>query len=136
MTSASRPYSLASGEGKTLPTPAGGQVTIKVRGSDSADRVSILEFEVPVGGGPRLHVHEATEECIYVLHGELRVQLGDEFHRAPTGSCVFIPRQLPHRFENIGADAASLLAVYTPSGIEEFFESFARGRGPSGGSVS
>ncbi len=127
MSEPAQPFSLAPGEGRVLPTPAGGQVTFKVRGEESSGTVSVLEFEVPAGAGPRLHVHEEAEECIYVLHGELRIQLGDEAHDAPVGSCVFIPRGLPHRFLNVGEERASLLAVYTPGGIEDFFESFAAG---------
>lgn len=125
MSEPARAFSLAPGEGKTLPTPAGGRVTFKVRGDDSSGRASLFEFEVPAGAGPRRHVHEETEECIYVLRGELRVELGDEVHEVPAGSCLFIPRGLPHCFQNIGSNSASLLAVYTPAGIEEFFENFA-----------
>ena len=125
MTEPGRPFSLEPGGGRALPTPVGGQVTFKVRGDDSSGRVSLCEFEVPAGAGPRRHVHEEAEECIYVLRGEIRVELGDEAHEAPTGSCVFIPRGLTHCFQNTGSESASLLAVYTPAGIEAFFESFA-----------
>lgn len=123
-----RPFTLAPGDGETLPTPAGGHVTFKVRRRDSSGRVSVLQFEVPADAGPRRHVHEEADECIYVLHGRLRLQLGDETHDARTGSCVFIPRGTPHHFRNLGRDPASLLAVYTPSsGIERFIEDFAAG---------
>jgi len=127
MTEPTQPYSLAPGGGRIVPTPAGGQVAFKVRGKDSSGTVSVPEFEVPAGAGPRPHVHEEAEECIYVLHGELRIQLGDETHNARAGTCIFIPRGTPHHFQNVGQDPASLLAVYTPGGIEEFFEDFAAG---------
>lgn len=129
MSDATPSFSLAPGNGRTLPTPAGGQVTFKVRSKDSSGKVSVFEFEIPPGAGPRPHVHEVAEECIYVLRGELRIQLGDETHDAPAGSCTFIPHGTPHHFRNVGPDRASMLAVYTPGGIEEFFESFAAGVG-------
>ncbi len=125
MEESTQPFSRGPGEGRALPTPVGGRVTFKLTGDESSNSISLFEFEVPAGTGPRLHVHEEREECIYVLSGELRVQLGDEVQEAPTGSCVFIPRGLPHRFQNVGDDEARLLGVYTPGGIEEFFESFA-----------
>ena len=127
MSEPTQPFSLAPGKGRILPTPAGGQVTFKVRGTDSSGTVSVLEFEVPAGAGPRLHVHGQAEECIYVLHGRLRIQLGGETHDARAGSCVFIPRGTPHHFQNVGHDRATLLGVYTPGGIEAFFEGFAAG---------
>ena len=91
MSDAIKQFTLASGEGRTLPTPAGGQVTFKVLSEDSSGAFSLLEFNVPAGAGPRLHVHEATEECIYVLQGQLQIQLGDAVHDADAGSCIFIP---------------------------------------------
>ena len=53
-----QPFSLAPGEGQVFPTPAGGQVTFKVRAVESSGKVSVAEFEVPAGAGPRLHVHQ------------------------------------------------------------------------------
>ena len=125
MSEPAQPFSLAPGEGKAFPTPVGGQVTFKVRGVESSGGVSVAEFDVPAGAGPRLHVHEQAEECIYVLRGELRVQLGDEAHDATAGSCVFVPRGLPHCFRNVGEEHALVLGVYTPAGIEGFFENVA-----------
>lgn len=122
-----RPFRLGPGEGTSFPTPAGGQVTFKVRAVESSGKISVAEFTVPAGAGPRLHVHENAEECIYVLRGELLVQLGDESHNAIARSCVFIPRGLPHRFQNVDERPASLLAVYSPGGIEAFFEDFTPG---------
>lgn len=120
-----RAFSRSAGEGRALPTPAGGRVTFKVTANESSDAISLFEFEVPAGAGPRLHVHEERDECIYVLSGELQVQLGDATHEATAGSCVFIPRGVQHRFLNVGEGRATLLGIYTPGGIEEFFENFA-----------
>lgn len=122
------PFRVAPGGGRALRTPAGGQVRFKVRAAESSGRISIAEFEVPAGAGPRRHVHEDADECIYVLESELLVQLGNEAHHAPSRSCVFIPRGLPHSFRNVGEAPASLLAVYSPGGIEEFFENVAVGK--------
>ncbi len=127
MNKPAQPFSIAPGGGRTLATPEGGQVALKVRGEDSSGMVSVLEFELPAGAGPRPHVHEETEECIYVLRGELRIHLGDETHDAPAGTCIFIPRGTPHHFQNVGQDRASLLGVFTPGGIDEWFEGFAAG---------
>lgn len=127
MSERAQPFNLAPGLGRVLPTPAGGQVTFKVRAEESSAGFSVLEFEVPAGAGPRPHVHEEREEFIYVLEGGIRIQLGDAKNDAPTGSCIFIPRGLLHGFRNVEDRRARLLAVYQPGGIEEFFEEFAAG---------
>ena len=129
MNQPSLPFSRLTGEGRTLPTPAGGRVTFKVQGNESSGSLSIFEFEIPPGAGPRLHVHEEREESIFVLRGELEVQLGDELHQAAQGATVFIPRGVQHRFRNVSDDHAVFLGIYSPGGIEEFFENFAATQG-------
>jgi uncharacterized RmlC-like cupin family protein len=44
---------------------------------------------------------------------------------APAGSFVFVPRGTPHNFQNVGSDAARILVMFTPAGMERFFERFA-----------
>ena len=126
MNEPAQPLSLAPGEGKAFRHQPG-HVTFKLRGVEWSGNVSVAEFQVPAGAGPRLHVHEEVDECIYFLRGELQVQLGLDAHDATAGSFVFIPRGLSHCFRNVGEERVSLLAVYSPSGIEQFFENFAAG---------
>lgn len=45
---------------------------------------------------------------------------------APTGSFTFIPRGTEHCFRNMGEEPARLLVLFTPSGMERFFEDFAK----------
>jgi uncharacterized RmlC-like cupin family protein len=60
-----------------------------------------------------------------VLAGELRFRLGDDVATAAAGSFVFVPRRTPHRFQNVGAQPARIIVVFTPSGMERFFDRFA-----------
>jgi Cupin domain len=60
-----------------------------------------------------------------VIEGDLRFSLDGELHSATTGSFVFVPRRAPHCFQNIGAEPAGLLVLFTPAGIERFFDRFA-----------
>jgi hypothetical protein len=41
-----------------------------------------------------------------------------------TGSFVFVPRGTPHAFQNVGDTPARLLVMFTPSGMERFFDEF------------
>jgi quercetin dioxygenase-like cupin family protein len=113
------------GEGTTIEGPAGGPLTFKVRGEQTGGALTALENEIAPGDGPPLHTHAAEDEAWYVISGELRFQLGDERAAAPAGSFVFVPRGTPHCFVNAGSDPARILVLFTPSGMERFFDRFA-----------
>ena len=111
----------------------GGRITLKVRSNDTHGAVTVLESVAASGEGPPLHVHAGEDEVVYTLDGTLRFRLGDELHPAPAGSSVFIPRGLPHTWQNVGDRQARLLAVFTPAAamLETFFERYAEVVGES-----
>ena len=41
-----------------------------------------------------------------------------------------MPRGSPHCFKNVGAEPARILVMFTPAGMETFFERFAAAEGP------
>ena len=116
---------LGPGEGTTIEGPAGGPLTFKVRGEQTGGSLTAFENVVAPGDGPPLHTHASEDEAWYVIAGELRFQLGDERAAAPAGSFVFVPRGTPHCFVNAGAEPARILVLFTPSGMERFFDRFA-----------
>ena len=61
---------------------------------------------------------------MYVLDGRLRFRLADDMSEAPAGSFVFIPKGLPHTWQNVGEEPARILFVFTPAaaGMMRFFE--------------
>ena len=120
-----RALDVGPGEGTTIQGPAGGPLTFKVRGEQSGGALTAFENTVAPGDGPPLHVHAAEDEAWYVLEGDLRFRLGDELRAAPEGSFVFVPRGVAHCFQNIGDAPARVLVLFTPSGMERFFERFA-----------
>ena len=113
------------GEGVTLQGPAGGPLTFKARGAETNGALTALENLVAPGEGPPLHLHAYEDESWYVLEGLLRFQIGDEISRVPAGSFVFVPRGTRHCFQNIGDEEARILVLFTPSGMERFFDRFA-----------
>jgi quercetin dioxygenase-like cupin family protein len=122
---ASVPVVVRPGAGLTVQGPVGGPLTFKVRGEQTSGRLTVFEVTVAPGDGPPLHVHANEDEAWYVLEGELRFRLGAEVHVAPRGSFVFAPCGVPHSFHNVGEVAARLLTLFTPSGMETFFDRFA-----------
>ena len=61
------------------------------------------------------------------VEGTFRVRLEDAVHDAPAGTFVFVPKDVPHTWQNSGDASGHLLALFTPAsqGMEEFFERFA-----------
>jgi quercetin dioxygenase-like cupin family protein len=119
------PIALGPGEGTTIEGPAGGPLTFKVRGEQTGGSLTAFENVIAPGDGPPLHVHASEDEAWYVIAGELRFQLGEERAAAPAGSFVFVPRGTPHGFVNAGSEPARILVLFTPSGMERFFDRFA-----------
>lgn len=116
------PFVVLPGEGETVRGPAGGPATFKARAETTGGTFTALENTVAPGRGPALHLHVREDEMYYVIHGLLDFRAGGHAFEAPTGSFVFIPRGTAHQFRNVGAEPARLLVMFTPAGMERFFE--------------
>jgi quercetin dioxygenase-like cupin family protein len=121
-----RPVALGPGEGATIEGPAGGPLTFKLRGEQTGGSLTAFENVIAPGDGPPLHTHDHEDEAWYVLAGTLRFRLADVDAQAPQGSFVFVPRGTPHCFTNAGTEPARILVLFTPSGMERFFDRFAQ----------
>ena len=125
MSERARPVVVAPGEGVTVQGPAGGPLTFKVRGEQTGGALTAIENVIAPGDGPPVHVHANEDEAWYVLEGRLRFKLGEEMAEAPAGTFVFVPRGTPHAFQNVGKAPARMLVLFTPAGMERFFDAFA-----------
>ena len=113
------------GEGEHSRSPLGGDVTYIVRGEQSSGALAALEAVNPAGEGPPLHVHTREDEVVYVLEGEIRWKLGDQLSLTGPGSLVFIPRGVPHTWQNVGDGDCRMLITFAPAGMEGFFDRLA-----------
>ena len=122
-----RAIHLAPGDGVTVKNPLGGPLTFKVSGRQTNGTLTAFESVAAPGEGPPLHVHATEDEVLYALEGTLRFKLDDEVQTAPAGAFVFIPRGVPHTWQNVGEAPARILVIFTPAaaGMERFFERFA-----------
>ncbi len=126
MASQVRAFVVLDGEGQKIQGPAGGPATIKARAETTNGTFTALENIVAPNQGPPEHIHVREDEIYYILAGQIRFKVDQEFLDAPTGSLVFIPRGTAHCFQNVGQDPARLLVMFTPAGMERFFEGTAR----------
>ncbi|OLD25780.1 MAG: hypothetical protein AUJ02_04240 [Chloroflexi bacterium 13_1_40CM_3_65_12] len=104
----------------------GNQVVFKVEGAQTSGAFSIIEDIYPSGNFTPPHRHLKTDEVGYVLEGELGVMVAEEDFQAGPGSFFIRPKGVPHALWNITDRPVRLLDVYTPAGIESWYEELAR----------
>jgi quercetin dioxygenase-like cupin family protein len=101
-----------------------GQLTIRFRvvGEESNGSVAMFEVEVPPGARvPAPHSHDAYEETMYGLEGEITWTIDGTPHVTGPGETVCIKRGEVHGFTNEGDVTARQLAVVTPAVIGPAF---------------
>jgi quercetin dioxygenase-like cupin family protein len=116
---------LRPGEGLSVANPVGGSITFKLRGHETQGALLALETVAAPGEGPPMHTHADEDEFLYVLEGRFQFRLEDEISEGPAGMCMYIRRGVPHTWRNTSGGPARMLAVFTPAGMERFFEQFA-----------
>src|SRR3989454_9764067 len=119
-----RPIVLPPGGGKVLHV-LGNQWRLLASREETGAPIAVLEGTFRPKTGAPMHVHRQHEETFYVLEGEFTFQLGTQTVQAPAGTFVFVPRDVPHAFENRGNQPGRVLGIMTPGGYEKFFEEVA-----------
>jgi len=88
----------------------------------------------PHTAGPGLHVHSREDEAVFVISGTMTFVVGERRFESGPGSLVWLPREVPHVFANLGEDPVWAFGTITPSGLEGMFkeqaEYFAGLQGP------
>lgn len=121
-----RAFVIPPGGGEAIRGPVGGAALIKAGTAATNGSLALVENVIPPLQGPPRHVHAREDEAWYVLEGDLRFRADDKLFSAPAGSFVFVPRGTEHCFQNIGDVPARVLVMFTPSGMERFFEQHAQ----------
>jgi mannose-6-phosphate isomerase-like protein (cupin superfamily) len=68
------------------------------------------------GEGAADHVHFSHDEIFLIVEGTYELTVGDRTSVAGPSTIVFIPRNIVHRFENIGETTACMLDWSLPGG--------------------
>jgi quercetin dioxygenase-like cupin family protein len=119
-----RPIALQPDEGEAL-WFMGMLATIKASTEGTGGQFAVIEHAGPQNSGSPLHVHHREDEWFYVLEGELTVWVDGQVIRAPAGSFVFGPKDMPHTFMVSAPEGARFLLVTEPAGFESFMRSSA-----------
>ncbi|MFW2334240.1 cupin domain-containing protein [Ilumatobacter sp.] len=102
--------------------------SVKVSAGASATRMSAVEFTAPRGFGPPLHVHREEDEIMYVIDGEIRLDLDGESHVVTRGAVASLPHGIPHIFQVL-SDEARFLTVTSGATAHPTFDAFVRALG-------
>src|SRR5258708_38516595 len=88
---------------------------VKIAGSDVEGRTAVFHLTVPSMGGPPLHRHHREDEWLYVLDGEITIQIDGERAVAGPGTMAFAARGTVHAFQNFQKTAAQMLVGVAPA---------------------
>lgn len=110
---------------------ASGLARVRVVGPEhGAVHTDLAAVALAAGGWLAPHVH-AFEEAIYVLAGELVLDLGGAVHRLTSGDYALIPTGLRHALGNAGGETNRFLSLASPQRLgpdagrqDTFFEPF------------
>jgi len=102
-------------------------VRFLVEGAETGGAAALFEFDVAEGTpAPPAHSHDSWEETIYGLRGTLTWTVDGVATDVGPGEVLCIRRGVVHRFENLGTEAATQLAVVTPGVLgPEYFRDLA-----------
>ena len=95
---------------------ADGGISYRQVGANLAARAIQLiheRYEPGAGTGRHALTHEG-EECGIVLHGRLRVTVGNEVATLKAGDAYYFRSSQPHTFENPGSEPCELITACTP----------------------
>src|SRR6201987_2649191 len=101
----------------------GTTIDCKVSGKDTGGDMCVLA--VNNTGWPR-HVNRDQDEWIYIVDGEVDLEIGKKRFHLGTCESMFIPRNIEHAWAAVSFPA-KIINTYQPAGkIEEFFQVLAK----------
>src|SRR5262249_8549760 len=107
---------------QALPLTAFGlDLKILLTSESTAGTISVLMGWHKPGEGPPDHLHSNQEEVFFILEGAYEVTAGGETATAGPGTIIFIPRNVVHRFKNVGDKTACMLDWSLPGGQDHYF---------------
>ena len=100
---------------------AGSLIRMLSAGCDTAGEMAGIECIIQRGLEPPPHAHTREDEAVFVVDGDVEFTIGRRRVRPQPGEWVFLPKGVRHSF-TLRSEHAHLLMMFTPSGIENYFE--------------
>ena len=129
-----QPVIHAAGEGDRRWFFGGGVHTWKVHAEQSGGAFFMFEDEMTQGKMTPWHTHPESDETIYILEGEIEVNIDGDQRVIGAGSTCMTPRGVPHSFRVL-SPTARMLAFQTPGTAEAFYWGASEPAGEADGAV-
>jgi quercetin dioxygenase-like cupin family protein len=95
--------------------------SVKLSGNETAGQFALVEHTCTKAGSIPLHLHEEEAETLYVVEGEIELQIGESITRLGPGVTVHLPKRAPHAYRVIGDLPCRILHAFHPAGLENYF---------------
>ena len=102
--------------------PFGLDVKVLLSTEATGGAISVLMGRIKPGEGPGDHVHFNKEEIFFIVEGTFELTVDGQTTTAGPGTIVFIPRNVVHRFNNIGDTTGWMLDWTLPGGQDHYFK--------------
>jgi mannose-6-phosphate isomerase-like protein (cupin superfamily) len=102
--------------------PFGLDIKVLLTTEATGGAISVLMGWHKPGEGPGDHVHFSQEEMFFIVEGTYEMTVGGHTTTAGPGTIVFIPRNVVHRFKNVGDTTACMLDWSLPDGQDHYFK--------------
>src|SRR5262245_58533806 len=102
--------------------PFGLDMKVLLSSEATGGAISVLMAWHNPGQGPPDHVHFSQEEMFFIVEGTYELTVGDQTSTVGAGTIVFIPRDVVHRFKNVGDTTACMLDWTLPGGQDRYFK--------------
>ena len=99
----------------------GHAIAFKAFGKDTGGTCAWQLVENSPREGVPFHKHLNEDESFYVIDGQFEITVGERTIVGGAGTYAHGPRNVPHRWTNVGSRRGRLLNVFTPSGLEMYF---------------
>ncbi len=107
-------------EGEQMWFAGGGVFTWKATAAETGGAFLLIEDRMERNKMTPMHVHPEQDEAIYVLEGELLVDVDGEQHAVRRGGLFYAPRGVPHAFM-VTSETARVLGFMVDGAGEEFY---------------
>lgn len=91
-------------------------ITPFINNGDKKSQLGVFLFKLnPKTWASNHSICHDTQECIYVIQGEIECHVGDIIYTVSKGGCIIVPENNNHMIYNRNDDAAEALCIITPS---------------------
>jgi len=103
-------------------TLTGSKIRIRTPGTDTDNRLTVIEFLEPPDTNPPVFTRHEFIEVFCVISGTLTFQfIGEEKFHLTAGDSVTCQSFKPHSFWNDTSTPVTVLLFCTPAGLDQFF---------------